>query len=63
MKVKTVVETPDGAVEYTANLNSLEVQTLLEYAINRLLAEGVIPFTVVEKVKEASMLPMSEVQH
>lgn len=49
MKLNTVIETDKGAVEFTANLTAEEVQFLLEYSINMLMANGALPFTLVDE--------------
>jgi len=48
VKLKSVIETQEGAVEFSANLNPEEVKFLLEYSINMLMANGALPFTLVD---------------
>lgn len=48
MKLNSVIETQEGAVEFSANLNPEEVKFLLEYSINMLMANGALPFTLVD---------------
>jgi hypothetical protein len=51
LKLNTVLETDKGAVEFTANLTPEEVQFLLEYSINMLMANGALPFTLVDEAQ------------
>lgn len=44
MNVSHVVELEDGSVEFKGNLKPNEVEFLVEFAINHLLAIGAIPF-------------------
>lgn len=46
MRIKTIVEAPDGAYEFTAVLNAMQHQFLLEYAIRDLIARGLMPLPV-----------------
>lgn len=46
MRIKTVSETPEGEVEFQANLSNEELGFLLEFAVNNLIAQGVVPFTM-----------------
>lgn len=47
MYLKSLIETKDGEVEFTANLAEEELQFLLEYAINDLMQKGALPFASV----------------
>lgn len=44
MQINSVVETPEGAVEVSANLSPEQVQFLLEVGLNVVLAKGAKPF-------------------
>jgi len=44
MKINSIVETPEGAVEVSANLSPEQVQFLLEVGLNVVLAKGARPF-------------------
>gem|GEM_PF-5126726 len=50
MQIKTIMEQEDGTAEFTANLSNNEVNFLLEFAINNLLAQGV---TVLNRQKSS----------
>jgi hypothetical protein len=45
MLIKKTIKLPDG-VELTANLNEEQVSFLLGIAINLLMAQGAVPFTM-----------------
>ena len=47
MKIKTVIEMPDGNYEFTANLTADQHSFLLEYAIRDMMLKGLIPFASV----------------
>lgn len=49
MKVKTVVETPDGNYEFSAVLTGEQHDFLVEYAIKDLIQKGLIPFVTPSK--------------
>lgn len=49
MQIKQLIETPEGQVEFNANLDSTEVEFLLTFAINYLMRQGAIPFAVSKK--------------
>ena len=48
LHIKTALQTENGEVEYQANLSEQEVSFLLEYAINSLMKQGAIPFTMMQ---------------
>ena len=54
MDFKQVIETKDGAVEFTAEFDADEVKFLIGYAVTNLMLQGAIPFTTKE---------LSTVQH
>lgn len=53
--IKKIIETPEGEVEFQANLSHEEVQFLLEFAINSLMKEGAIPFIDESKIDKISV--------
>lgn len=58
MKVKTIVETDDGAFEFSAELSPQQHAFLLEYAIRDLIRKGLMPFVTPETEAElASIAP------
>jgi hypothetical protein len=63
MEVKTVIETPEGAVEYTAMLSPEETKFILEYGLNVLMAKGAVPFTVMDEKDVATLHEMPESKH
>lgn len=46
MQIKKLIETEDGQVEFSANLDEKEVSFLLEFAINFFMRQGAMPFSV-----------------
>ena len=54
-EIKKIIETPEGEVEFQANLSNEEVQFLLEFAINSLMKEGAIPFIDQSKIDKISV--------
>ena len=55
MLIKKVIETEDGQVEFNANLAAVEVQYLLEFAINHFMRQGILPFAVKDDSQLASL--------
>ena len=55
MKITTIVEKPEGAYEFTADLNALQHTFLLEYAIRDLITKGLMPFNAVPSPVGGSM--------
>lgn len=60
MKIKKSVEMPDGSYVYQGEFTGPELDYLVEYAVNLLLAHGAFPFTTEETVEESGF-PMPEV--
>lgn len=46
MKIKRLVETENGEVEFEANLNADEVSFIMELGINILMAKGATLFSI-----------------
>lgn len=46
MDIDFEAETPQGVIQFKGSLNKDEVSTLLRYAILSLLAQGILPVTV-----------------
>lgn len=44
MKIKAIVEKPEGTFEFNAELTPMQHQFLIEYAIRDLMTKGLIPF-------------------
>ena len=42
MKVNVTTRNPDGSIQFDGSLNRAEVTTLLQYAVNNLIAMGFI---------------------
>ena len=48
MKIKTIIERPDGNYEFQAELTPKQHAFLIEFAIKELIKAGLIPFTNLE---------------
>lgn len=44
MQIKHSVELEDGSYTYQGNISGKELDFLVEYAVNSLLAQGALPF-------------------
>jgi hypothetical protein len=44
MKIRKVIETPEGNFEFSGELNGAELDLVIEAGVNYLLKEGVLPF-------------------
>ena len=44
IKINQCIETPDGKVNFQGELSKEEVDFCIEFAINNLVARGVVPF-------------------
>ena len=56
MKIKHSVQLPDGEYTYQGEFTGRELDFLVEFAINSLLAQGAFPFVHADKFEE-SMSP------
>ena len=52
MKIRKIIETPEGEFEFSGEINDAEHELILEAGINFLLQQGVIPFKVFKKEKD-----------
>ncbi len=61
MKVKTVVELPEGNYEFKAELTPEQHAFLIEFAVRELLRAGLIPFATAARdtAQLASIVPPS----
>lgn len=48
MQISQVVELENGAVKFEGNLSSKEVGFLVEWAVNNLIAQGIMPYVIEE---------------
>lgn len=48
MQISQVVELEDGAVKFEGNLSPKEVGFLVEWAVNNLIAQGILPYVIEE---------------
>lgn len=63
MKVKSIVETPDGQFEFNAVLSPEQHNFLLQYAIGDLVRRGLIPFVSAETEEDlAKIAPVAQDQ-
>ncbi len=60
MQINSVVETPEGAVEVSANLSPEQVQFLLEVGLNVVLAKGAKPFVQKDNFSVEQLHPGTE---
>lgn len=60
MEINKTVETPDGSVTFQGVLNADEVEFLISYAIQTLLAKGALPFSVKDDKDMATIAPGSD---
>lgn len=49
MKIKKVIETPEGEFTFEGNINEAELDLIVEAGVNFLLQQGVIPFKAFRK--------------
>ena len=62
MRIKTIVEQPDGNYEFQAELTPEQHAFLIEFAIKELLAAGLIPFAAANTKLEKASLTQSVTQ-
>ena len=55
MKIKQVVETPEGKYVFQGELNQVEYDLVIEAGINFLLQQGVLPFKSFPKEEDKAM--------
>lgn len=55
MKIKHSVEKPDGSYVYQGEFSGKELDFLVEFACNSLMAQGAYPFVTKEKAETSSM--------
>lgn len=55
IKIKQVVELPDGGVTFQANLEGPELAFVIEVGINHLVQQGAIPFASKKSVKAVDL--------
>lgn len=59
MKIKSIVESPDGNFEFSAELTAQQHAFLIEYAVRDLIRKGLIPFISAEDEHElARVIPI-----
>lgn len=63
MNITQVIETPEGAYTFSANLTKEQHAFLLEFAIKELLRAGMIPFVGSDKKDSIVLPPADEVPH
>lgn len=63
MKVKTVVETDEGAYEFQAQLSQQQHAFLIEYAIRDLIRKGLLPFLNIEDQDELAKIAPNPTEH
>lgn len=56
MKIKTLIETPDGNYEFTAELSQMQHQFLIEYAVRDLMMKGLLPFSTLEEQSDLAKI-------
>jgi hypothetical protein len=49
VKIKQVIETPEGTFEFQGELNQAEYDLVIEAGVNFLLQQGVLPFKAFQK--------------
>lgn len=59
MEIKHSVEMPDGSYVYQGKFEGKELDFLVEFAVNSLLAQGAFPFVHQDKLDE-SVSPMPD---
>jgi hypothetical protein len=57
MQIKHSVEKEDGTYVYQGSFTGKELDFLVEYACNSLLAQGAFPFVTAEKAAEPGVNP------
>jgi hypothetical protein len=63
MKIKSIVESPDGNFEFSADLTPPQHAFLIEYAIRDLVRKGLIPFISAEDEHDlAKVIPVSDTE-
>lgn len=63
MKIRHSVEQEDGTYVYQGSFSGKELDFLVEYACNSLLAQGAFPFITAEKADESGApFPTSEME-
>lgn len=63
LKIKTVIEGPDGNFEFSAELTPEQHAFLLEYAVRDLVRKGLVPFINAESDQDlSSIMPIVQVQ-
>lgn len=59
MEIKHSIERPDGTYQFQGELTGPELQFIVEYGINGLMASGAFPF-VHEETLERTMSPVPD---
>ncbi len=60
MQITKSVEKEDGTYVYQGSFTGKELDFLVEFACNHLMAIGAFPFVTEEQVEDADVHPMSE---
>jgi hypothetical protein len=66
MKVKSIVESPEGNFEFSAELSPQQHAFLIEYAIRDLVRKGLIPFISSEdehQIAQVLAFPDNPLEH
>lgn len=63
MKIKSIVESPEGNYEFSAELTPQQHSFLIEYAVRDLVRKGLIPFISAEDEADlAKVIPVPDIQ-
>lgn len=62
MEIKHAIEKEDGTYVYQGSFSGKELDFLVEYAINALLAIGAFPFVMEEMMDNSDVHAMSETE-
>jgi hypothetical protein len=61
LQIKHSIELPDGSYTYQGNISGKELDFLVEFALNNLVAQGAFPFVHGDTLDE-SMFPVPDEQ-
>lgn len=63
MRLKSVIETPEGNVQFEGELSNEQVQFLLEVGLNVVLANGATPFATENEIAPQDIHVGTETAH